>query len=169
MACDLDIAYLAGVIDSDGYISIVRSERKGVVYHAPQIGVAGTRRQPHDLAASIWGGSVTLHHPKNPRHRPQYQWSRQGAAAAQAIEAVFPYLRVKSDHALLALDLWQHLEDGKGDDPYPWFSPSYEPRVVRDRMRVQMIGMNQSRNRVRSAGRLLDGRTWDEMPGVRHG
>ncbi len=164
----LTLAYLAGVIDSDGYISIVRSERNGSLYHAPQIGISGTRRQPHDLAASIWGGAVSLYHPKNPAHRGQYQWSRQGAVAATAIEAVLPFLRIKGDHALLALDLWQNIEDGRCEDPFPWFGPHYNPIATREAMRAEMIGINQSRNRVGKsrAGRLLDGREWNEMPGA---
>jgi protein gp37 len=39
--------------------------------------------------------------------------------------------------------------------------------TAREAMRSEMIDMNQSRNRVgkKRAGRLLDGRTWDQFPG----
>lgn len=83
-----EAAYLAGMIDGDGFITITRSVRAGKVYHGPAIGIAGTRRQPHDLAASLWGGTVSRYVPTNPQHRPQFQWSRQGAVAAQAILAI---------------------------------------------------------------------------------
>lgn len=160
------LAYLAGVIDSDGYITINRSERKGLVYHGPQIGIAGTRRQPHDLAASIWGGNVGCFVPKNRLHRPQFQWTRQGASAVSVIEALYPYLLVKIDQADLALELWDHTEEGRWtkSDPYPWFGPHYDPIEHRDDLRAQMIGLNQSRNR---SGRLLDGVEYNSMPGVR--
>src|SRR4051794_34294615 len=100
------------MVDGDGFISIHRSRRGRVIYHAPQIGIAGTRREPHDLAASIWGGSVYCYRPKNSGHLPQYQWSRQGRAAVAAIEAIEPYLLIKREQAWLALHLWWHLEDG---------------------------------------------------------
>lgn len=145
-----DLAYIAGMIDGDGYITINRSVRKGRAYHYPQVGIAGTRREPHDFAASIWGGSVNAYVPRNTAHRPQFQWTRQGASAIAVIEAIAPYLRVKVDQAFLALDLWQHLCDGQGDDPFPWFSSAYDPLAVRDRMREDMVGLNQSRNRLRS-------------------
>lgn len=93
----LVLAYLAGIIDADGYITINRSQRGRYVYHGPQIGIAGTRREPHDLAASIWGGNVGCYHPKIIGHLPQFQWSRQGSAAVIAIEDLLPFLRVKSD------------------------------------------------------------------------
>jgi hypothetical protein len=142
------LAYLAGMIDGDGYITINRSVRKGYVYHAPQVGIAGTRREPHDLAASIWGGKVTCFTPRNPAHRPQFQWTRQGEAAAEIIRAIAPYLLVKAEHAWLALHLWEHVLEGKSPDPFPWYGPHFEPKRERDEMRQWMIDMNQSRNRV---------------------
>lgn len=146
------LAYLAGVIDADGYITINRSQRGIHVYHGPQVGIAGTRREPHDLAAAIWGGNVGLYHPRNGLHRGQYQWTRQGRAAVDVIESVLPYLRIKVEQAWLALDLWTHAEDGrmtKGDS-YPWFGPNYDPITERDRMRIEMINLNQSRSRLRT-------------------
>lgn len=163
----LTLAYLAGMIDGDGYVTITRSSHKGKLYHAPQIGIAGTRREPHDLAASIWGGTVSCYKPKIAGHRPQFQWSRTGAFAAAAIEAIQPYLRVKYEQAELALDLWEHREDGRFsiDDPFPWFPADYDPIAHREQMRAAMIDLNQSRRRLRS-GRLLDGVTHDAMPAL---
>lgn len=160
------LAYLAGMIDGDGYISITRACRKGKLYFGPQVGIAGTRREPHDLAASIWGGSVTCYFPKNILHRPQFQWCRVGASAVAVIEAIEPYLLIKREHAGLALMLHEHIEMGRSDDPFPWFGPSYDPTPQSELMREEMIGLNQSRNRVgkAKAGRVLDGRTWDEVP-----
>lgn len=162
------LAYLAGMIDGDGYITINRSVRQGYVYHGPQVGISGTRREPHDLAASLWGGKVHCYTPRNRAHRPVFHWSRQGQKAAEIIRALEPFLLVKAEHAWLALKLWEHVEMGRSDDPFPWFGPHYNPRAARDDMRSEMISLNQSRNRVRSrSGRLIDGRTWDEVPQVR--
>lgn len=163
MPTETQLAYIAGVIDSDGYITINQSQRQGRLYHAPQVGIAGTRRQPHDLAASLWGGKVSRHEPKNPVHRAQYQWSRQGEAAAEIIEAIFPYLLVKSDHAVVALELWESVRDGRTDDPFPWFGPEYDPLHHRIALRSEIIDLNQSRNRLRS-GRTLDGVIHDGRP-----
>ena len=163
---DTTLAYLAGMIDADGYISITRSKRGKYLYFAPQVGIAGTRREPHDLASSIWGGCVSRYVPKNAAHRPQFQWSRVGRAATEVIEAIYPFLLVKREHAELALSLWEHLEDGRFEDPYPWYGPHYDPTAESHAMRELMIGMNQSRNRVgkKLAGRTLDGREWSQFP-----
>jgi hypothetical protein len=162
-----EAAYLAGMIDGDGYITIHRSVRKGVVYHAPMVGIAGTRREPHDLAASMFGGRIHCYAPKNPRHRPQFQWCRQGASAVPVIQAVAPYLLIKTEHAWLALELWQHVQQGRSDDPFPWHNAGWDPRPERDDMRQQMVDMNQSRRRCKAAaGRLLDGVEHNSFPGA---
>lgn len=147
----LTLAYLAGVIDSDGYISINRSCRHGRLYHGAQIGISGTRRQPHDLAASIWGGKVALYMPKNPQHRGQFQWSRQGVVAAVAISLVLPYLRIKVEQARIALELHEHVEFGRDDDPFPWFGPHYAPIDFREELTAEMRAANQSRKRATAA------------------
>ena len=157
----LVLAYMAGVIDSDGFITINRSTRKGRTYFGAVIGVSGTRRQPHDLAASLWGGTVWLYTPKDPTHRGQYQWSRQGAAAALAIVDVMPYLRVKVEQAELALELNEHVAEGQGEDPFPWFGPDYDPTGDREELVDAMRALNQSRKR---AGRRLDGVQHDGYP-----
>lgn len=158
------LAYLAGIIDGDGFISITRSKPKPKCkeYFGAQVGISGTRREPHDLAASLWGGSVNSYKPKNPAHRIQYQWCRVGESAAVVIEAVYPYLLIKKPHAELALELHEAAFFASGDDPFPWFSPDFDGLGFMREMRERMIELNQSRNRLRvgksMAGRLLDGR-----------
>lgn len=163
------LAYLAGMIDGDGFITITRSVRNGKEYFGPQVGIAGTRREPHDLASSLWGGKVSPHTPKNAAHRIQFQWQRMGKAAIPILHALLPYLLIKKEHALLALEAAEHLAAAKSDDPFPWFSPDYDPLEAMRRMRNEMIDMNQSRNRVvkKAAGRLLDGVQHDGYPEVR--
>lgn len=153
------LAYLAGVIDSDGYITVHKSTRGGIDYYAARVGIAGTRRQPHDLAASIWGGTVSRYEPRNPRHRVQYQWSRTGDAALVVITAVRSYLRVKADQAMLAIEVQEHVMHGRGDEPYPWMPAGYDPKPFLDECRSEVVEvLNQGRRR------LLDGREWSEYP-----
>lgn len=161
-------AYLAGMIDGDGYITIQRSTRGGKDYFGAQVGIAGTRRDPHDLAASLFGGKVSCYQPANPKHRPQFQWQRMGKAAVPVIEGVLPYLLIKKEHALLALELQEHATEASSPDPFPWFGPDYDPLAVMRRMRDEMIEMNQSRSRGRkkAAGRLLDGCEHNGFPEV---
>lgn len=143
------IPYLAGMIDADGYVTVHRSVRANRVYVAPQVGIAGTVPAPHHLAASLWGGNVNRYVPKNPTHRPQYQWTRQGGSAALVIEAIRPYLLIKRQQADLALELWEHMLHGRCDDPYPWMPPGYDPTVVHEALCAEVRALNQPRSRGR--------------------
>lgn len=143
------LAYLAGMIDADGYITIQRSAHAGRRYYGAKIGIAGTRREPHDLAASLWGGSVGRYVPANTRHRPQFQWTRSGEAAVIAIAAIQPYLLIKADNARVALQLHDHMIEGRHDDPFPWFPPDYDPSDHREYLVAEMRLLNQSRARAR--------------------
>lgn len=63
------MAYHSSIEWTDATWNVVvgyRSTRKGRTYFGAVIGVSGTRRQPHDLAASLWGGTVWLYTPKDP-------------------------------------------------------------------------------------------------------
>jgi len=158
----IDLAYLAGIIDADGYISIQRSKHRSrgteKLYYAPRIGIAGTNRKPHDFAARFWGGKVTVSTPKALKNKVQFQWSRVGWVAIQMIEALTPFLKVKQEQALLAWELWDHLEAGRGVDPFPWFGPYYDPIPDRDEMWARMVVLNDSRNhlRTRNAQQFLE-------------
>jgi len=143
------LAYLAGMIDADGYITITRSIRKGKNYFAAQIGIAGTKRQPHDLAASMWGGKVSTYIPKNPEHRPQHQWQRMGKSAVSVIESIYPYLLIKKENAELALELQEMVLEISSEDPFPWFGPDYDPLLAMRRMRRDMVKLNHSEKKVK--------------------
>lgn len=147
MSSEIDLAYLAGIVDADGHITINRSVRAGRVYFGAVIGISGTRREPHDLAASLWGGGVGSYAGTEAHHLPCFQWSRQGRSAATAIEALLPYLRIKADQAHLALALHEHVLAGRSDDPYPWLSPGYDPTDELEAMVSGMRALNQWRRR----------------------
>lgn len=135
------LAYLAGIIDGDGFVSITRSIRNGVVYFAAQVGIGNTQRAPLDLAAAIWGGKVCSYAPRNLRHRTQFQWQRMERAAGAILTDLQPYLLLKSEHAKLAIELQTLLDAQRRGEPVD--------AEALHAMREQMIEMNQSRNRSR--------------------
>lgn len=157
----LTLAYLAGIIDADGYITVQRSLHAGRRYFGPKVGIADTRREPHDLAASVFGGKVGCYKPKNGIHLPQFQWSRSGTATNSVIEAVLPYLRIKVAQDEVAMEMQEHLEAGRCDDPFPWFGPSYDPHERSNALYMEAKSLNLRKPR---AGALLDGREHREFP-----
>ncbi len=142
IATPTQLAYLAGVIDSDGFISIHRGHRTTRIYHQLVAGIAGTRREPHDLAASLFGGGITEHQPKNARHRKQFVWNVYGPKAAEFIAAIAPYLLVKRGQAGIAAEFHKLAKDHPRGKPI-----EDDSRHEREGMWERMVDLNQPRNR----------------------
>jgi hypothetical protein len=103
-------AYLAGSIDSDGFISIARKTRRvGSKYaHAPTyysvtMGFTSTDPMVPDLFHKTFGGSRYQHDPKNPKHKRWHQWQASGKVAGIAMRKILRHLRLKRPQAEFAL------------------------------------------------------------------
>lgn len=130
----IDLAYLAGIIDADGYVTASMVDRGGGTYFGAQIGITGSSPEPHHLAARIFGGNVNCHKPGGARahHLMQFHWQLNGRRAVPAIEAVLPFLRFKADRASLVLQLqeevdWIRIARQLGEDPAPWAPAGWDP------------------------------------------
>lgn len=180
-AANTDYAYIAGMIDADGFITIQRTTKTNEgrcnqpsVYHCLKVGISGTDRRPHDFAVSLFGGNVSRYEPTNPQHRPQFQWTVTGPTAVMVLNAIRPYLRVKSQQADIglrfqqALEAHSHIQRTEQKPPYRITS---QMRNERDDYWRSMLDFNKPRNlRIgkKAAGRLLDGVEWSQFPSVRN-
>lgn len=110
-------AYLAGLIDSDGFISINKTNATGKTRQKTPcyyslIGVTNT-----NIACPQWivenfggwygpiGGINTIQKKLNKGHKPEYVWQTTGKDAANIIIAIYPYLVIKKSRADLILRL----------------------------------------------------------------
>lgn len=104
-----ELAYCAGVIDSDGCISILKNKRKGgTPSYSLVIMLMQIQRDAIDLFAELFGGNVKLKknstkHFKNTQ--PIWMWRREAAKAAEIIRQLQPFLRIKTTQAAIALEL----------------------------------------------------------------
>lgn len=122
---ELAFAYLAGVLDSDGSISIncrrgVQRDGYSAVY-SEAVAISQTKTEALYLAQSLFGGTVRLvkrgigsNKPNSmqPR-RPMYTWYVADRIAVATLRAVLPYLRVKRKQADIVLKLRELKERGK--------------------------------------------------------
>jgi hypothetical protein len=107
-----DLAYAAGVIDSDGYIGVqhsdyrvrVRKDSQTPTYSA-RIIVKQVEPQAVDLLRAMWGGYRGVQGPSAKRGRPLHAWEVHSAGAGRALEAMLPYLRIKREQAKNALEV----------------------------------------------------------------
>lgn len=181
---DTTFAYLAGILDADGFITIQRTTKNRVApnghewsptYYTAKVGIAGTRDAPHKLAHHVFGGSITTYQPADAKHRMTHQWNISGPKAAIVLRAVLPYLRVKHRQAELALELTElirlQFEEIKRTLKPPYCVPP-DMTTARHALYEAVIALNEPRNRGHS--RLPENRSIrvrqedDRSPSIEH-
>lgn len=100
-----NIAYLAGIIDGEGCISIRKWQQRNKYWiYSLTLDVGNTNRILTDWLSDNFGGTVILFHSKNPRHNDRYCWRLSQGKAGIIIKKVLPYLLIKKEQAVLALE-----------------------------------------------------------------
>lgn len=143
---DTTYAYLAGTIDADGFITV--SKIKGgaggrtAAYYYPRVGLAEIHPVVPELLRDTFGGSIHIHTPANPRHRPWYGWRAEGPKAAAALRLLLPHLRLKRRQAELAIQLAERVSALASGHP-----KSAEEMAARAQIWREIGALNDPRNR----------------------
>lgn len=100
--------YLAGFVDGEGSIMIVKSGRPradGVqVSFSATLMIANTHRQALEAIQGIYGGRIDSNgKPHNPKWKQGWSLIWKGPAAASLISALRPHLLIKREQADVAL------------------------------------------------------------------
>jgi hypothetical protein len=91
-------AYLAGLIDGDGTVTIDKSLIRGNEKYTPWLCICSTDLSTIKWVVSVFGGQYYKLRVKSDKHKDPYQWMACGSSHIQKIaEGVLPYLRVKRE------------------------------------------------------------------------
>lgn len=101
-ASESDLAYCAGVIDSDGTIGVKKSsygqrvvgDRRAPGY-SERICVKQVERGAVDLLKQLFGGTFYMEQPQAKARRHLYVWQVTDRNAVICLSAILPYLRIK--------------------------------------------------------------------------
>lgn len=101
---EVDAAYIAGLLDGEGYIAVVKHSRKDrpPVYEGC-VRVEMTARGPVDFVADLCGVNVLERELRT--GRTAYRCVLHINRAASLLKQVLPHLKVKQDQARLVLEL----------------------------------------------------------------
>lgn len=109
---ELELAYAAGVIDSDGCIRVSRStwraRKKGDCVNPTYQAVIFVRQvEPEavEFLHQAFGGYRGMTTPTAQRGRPMHSWNIHSQAAGRTLQALLPYLRIKRRQAENALEV----------------------------------------------------------------
>jgi hypothetical protein len=114
----LDLAYLAGVMDSDGSFSIgidtwrVRTLARSPAYQEITA-IAQCEPQAIQLLKELFGGCVSFQKARGPNRRPMLRWQATNKVAIGAVLKLLPFLRIKRRQAEILLALRKIKERGR--------------------------------------------------------
>lgn len=114
------LAYLAGVLDSDGTIGVKRNTYSvrvvgdsGQPTYSERIHIRQVERAALELFAETFGGNIGITDPSAKRGRPLWNWGQTDKKAAATLAALLPYLRIKRRQAENCLALRAIKEESK--------------------------------------------------------
>ena len=102
-------SYLAGIIEGEGTITIVKSARL-IGDLTPSLSVANTNKDLIDWLLNNVGGRVMSSQPKNKNYKLKYNWITSSVLDVSVIiKMVYPYLIIKKSNAkkVLAFCKWR--------------------------------------------------------------
>lgn len=111
---EVDKAYLAGIIDGEGWIRLHKHTKKGVNYYHPEIGIGNTEIGWLESLRATWSsvGHIYYIQPKRSQWQPSANWMITGKQALFVLSEILPYMRMKTGLAEVVL-AFRHVEKGK--------------------------------------------------------
>lgn len=98
-----DFAYMAGVMDAEGHITINRGRRKNTLSYNARLGITNSYKPVLEMAKTLFGGSIC--EAGNKKGKPIFIWYlSEKSSIEKALLHLLPYLIVKKDRANLLLE-----------------------------------------------------------------
>jgi len=101
-------AYLAGLIDGEGYVGLAKSKRsqgrfKGNHYMFPRLVITLTNPVMHEIREEFGFGRVQFVKRRKENNKDRYDWHISSNQARMLLPLVLPFMRVKQKQAKLLL------------------------------------------------------------------
>lgn len=133
-----EAAYLAGIIDGEGSISMTRVGRASatgpaVPYWRLVLAVNSCDRALIEWLIK-WGGSTLWDMDRGPNHRPQHRWTVVGNAMRSVLPQAVPYLIIKKDRAKWAIEALAIMGDRK---PFAAYTDDQKAQLIQIRRRFE--------------------------------
>lgn len=135
----VDLAYIAGIVDGEGSIGIYRQHCKsGYLSPVLHISVTNTNEWLIRYLYFNFGGSI-LHSKRKGNCKDMWKWKLQSQKAAELIDLISPYLKLKKGQADIAAS-FQRNRYKAGHHHKP---KSEEKKATEEAQRIVMLKLNQ--------------------------
>lgn len=124
MKRELQVAYLAGVMDSDGWFTIHKHTPAGTnAVYSPDLGINQATPECVELAYELYEGKLGKIDYSNSKGRhskkPMFTWKPHKGNMTIVLEELIPHLRIKHEKAKLLLRLKKDIDFHKGNSWLP--------------------------------------------------
>jgi len=98
-----DLAYLAGIIDGEGCISLSKSHKNDRYYYRLQLTITNTSAELKQWLEDKFGGRIRTSYARSNNRSDILHWTVSGNQCQWLLRQVLPYLIIKKPQAELAL------------------------------------------------------------------
>lgn len=153
-----DVAYLAGLFDGEGYVGIGKHTRHTEINHTPtytlRVSIANLCKE----VLVEFREKTGLGNNKMQRLDSCYGWHIQCNQAAQFLEMVLPYLRIKKQQALFAIEFQKMQKSERRQGRWTGGCKSEEAIAVREmyKQTIQSLNKRDSQAFYKKSGELLE-------------
>lgn len=166
-----DIAYIAGVMDSDGYFTIKKStygmrrfkDRRNPDY-SEKCGIKQVQPQAIKLIYENFGGYYRIEKSSSKNGKPLNSITLQNRKADTFIKTILPYLRIKKRQAQILLKLRQSINKGKTEKGISYHKDRWGNITRFIRYRVSSKEIQYRENLIKEVKSLNDIRPWSYIP-----
>lgn len=115
-----DVAYLAGLIDADGCISISKMKRNLGVNglksprYVVTVNIVNTSKELMEWLVETFGGRYKCRRRAAENHKATYDWWFNNSKSLRILVLVEPFLKIKKDRAKVCIDLLSTWEFPRG-------------------------------------------------------
>jgi len=109
------LSYIAGIIDGEGSISIIRqvhTAHSAYYSYFGRVQVGMTDKIIPAWLQAEFGGELHLRKPSNPNWKERWDWTVNCQKALDFLEQVLPYLKIKKGQAELVVEFQKNRPNG---------------------------------------------------------
>jgi len=113
---EIDLAYMAGILDGEGCIGIHRSGMKpnGNPRYFLRVSIGICNEYIPNLFKFHFGGRIDFYQPLKENWHPQWRWTVTCNKAAQCLNVLLPYLKLKEKEAMLGIQYQSEKKNHSG-------------------------------------------------------
>ena len=100
---DTDLAYVAGIVDGEGFLGLTKDKQGGKQFFRFRLEVSNTSIVLIKWLSRKFGKKWLFRLAREKRHKNIYQWTLGDYSARKFLELILPYLKIKQEQAKLLM------------------------------------------------------------------